>query len=128
MLLSGFSVQEAWMDGKSAIVEELADIKAKLDGTRLARRNTRKHIPFDEMPPEHRFERLAPTQKLVMDTVRMIAYRAETALAMLARTELSSPEEARPMVKALLNTGADLHPDAVPKELKIFLHPLAEPA
>ncbi len=118
---------EAWMEAKSGIIEELTDIKAKLDGARLARRNTQKHIPFDDLPLEHKFERLAPTQKLVLDTVRMISYRAETALAVLARTELSNPDEARAMVRALFNTSADLHPDADRKELRVFLHPLAEP-
>ena len=57
----------------------------------------------------------------------MIAYRAETSLAVLARAELSSPDEARSMVKALFNTGADLRPDAVRGELHVLLHPLAEP-
>jgi hypothetical protein len=45
----------------------------------------------------------------------------------LARTELSNPDEARAMFRALFNTSADLHPDADRKELRVFLHPLAEP-
>ena len=57
----------------------------------------------------------------------MIAYRAETALAALARPELASPEQARSTVKALFNTAADLRPDPQRKELQILLHPLAEP-
>jgi hypothetical protein len=118
---------EAWMDAKSMFADESADIMTRLDGARLLRKNTPKHIPFDKLPPEHRFERLAPTRKLVLDTVRMIAYRAETSLAVLARAELSSPDEARSMVKALFNTGADLRPDAVRGELHVLLHPLAEP-
>ena len=70
---------------------------------------------------------LEPGRKLVLDTVRMIAYRAETALAALARPELASPEQARSTVKALFNTAADLRPDPQRKELQILLHPLAEP-
>jgi len=57
----------------------------------------------------------------------MIAYRAETALAALARTELSSPEQARSMLNALFRTSANLRPDTVRKELQVVLHPLAEP-
>ncbi len=118
---------EAWMERKAAIVDGLADLDGRLDAARLSRRKTPKHIPFDELPAESRFERLAPTRKLVLDTVRMIAYRAETALAALARPQLASPEEARSMVKALFNTAADLRPDPQRKELHILLHPLAEP-
>ena len=118
---------EAWMESKSAIIESIASIEARLDDARSARRAAQKHIPFDELPQEHKFERLAPTRKLLLDTVRMIAYRAETALAALARPVLSSPEEARSMVKAMFNTAVDLRPDTRRKELRIVLHPLAEP-
>lgn len=118
---------KAWIERKSAIMDGIADLDDKLDAARLSRRKASKHIPFDELPPEHQFERLAPTRKLVLDTVRMIAYRAETALAALVRAEMSSPEEARSMVKALFNTAADLRPDPQRKELRILLHPLAEP-
>jgi len=118
---------EAWMDRKSVIVDGIAGLEGKLEAARLARRNTPKHIPFDELPAEHQFERLAPTRKLLLDTVRMIAYRAESALAALARSELPGHEAARSMVKALFSTAADLRPDPQRKELHILLHPLAEP-
>ena len=117
----------AWTERKSAIIDGLADLGDKLDAARRSRRNTPKHIPFDELPVESKFERLAPTRKLVLDTVRMIAYRAETALAALARPKLASPEQARSMVKAMFNTAADLRPDPQRNELLILLHPLAEP-
>ena len=72
---------ENWMENKAGIAAMVADIKNKLEETRLARKNTPKHIPFDELPAEHKFERLNPTRKLALDTVRMIAYCAETAIA-----------------------------------------------
>lgn len=118
---------EAWMERKALAVAEVADLQGKLEAARLARRGQPQHIPFDELPPEHKFERLAPTRKLLLDTVRMIAYRAETALATLARPALSHPDEARSVVKALFNTPADLLPDEAGKELRVILHPLAEP-
>ena len=118
---------EAWMEEKSKLLGERADLNAKLAAVRSLRRATTKHIPFNQLPSEHQFERLAPTRKLVLDTLRMIAYRAETALAALARTKLSSPEEARAMIKALFSTTADLYPDVVRKELRVVLHPLGEP-
>ncbi len=118
---------EVWMEAKSTLIDELEDIQCRLDEAKSARRNTQHHIPFDELPPEHKFKRIAPTQKLLLDTIRMITYRAETALAVLARAELSNPDEARAMIKALFNTSADLHPDAAHGEMQVFLHPLAEP-
>ncbi len=78
------------------------------------------------LPAEHQFERLNPTRKLALDTVRMIAYRAKTAIAAMAGTELSSPEEARSMVKVMFNTIVSLHPDTGRKRLRVVLHPLVE--
>jgi hypothetical protein len=117
---------EKGIEKKSGIAVMVADIKNKLEETRLARKNTPKHIPFDELPAEHKFERLNSTRKLALDTVRMIAYRAETAIAAMAAPELSSPEEARSMVKAMFNTTVNLHPDTARKKLRVVLHPLAE--
>jgi hypothetical protein len=118
---------DAWVEAKTALLTEVAGLEEKLDDARTARRNQTKHMPFDKLPLECQFERLAPTRKLLLDTVRLIAYRAETALAALARPAMASPEEARAAVKALFQTSADLRPDPKRKELRVVLHPLAEP-
>jgi hypothetical protein len=118
---------ERWMEAKETALIDVTDLEAKLDAVRRARRAQAKHVPFDTLPPDYRFERLAPTRKLLLDTVRLIAYRAETALAALARPAMATPEEARAVVKALFQTAADLEPDPVRKELRVVVHPLAEP-
>jgi len=38
-------------------------------------------MPFDDLSKEEKFNRLEPTRKLVLDTIRMAAYRVETAMA-----------------------------------------------
>jgi hypothetical protein len=118
---------DAWVEAKTMRLTEIADLEAKLDAARSARRKLLKHVPFDKLPPECQFERLAPTRKLLLDTVRMIAYRAEIALAALARPAMGSPDEAHALLKALFQTTADLHPDPERKQLRVVLHPLAEP-
>ncbi len=117
---------ECWQEDKSALIEEILVLEERLASMRLSRKAASKHISFDKLPDEHKFERLSPTRKLLLDTIKMIAYRAESALADVARTKLSSPDEARAMLKALFNTSADLHPSPSRKELLVLLHPLAE--
>ncbi len=116
---------EKWIEKESGIAGMIADIKNTLDEIRTTRRKNR-NITFDELPAEQKFERLNPTRKLALDTVRMIAYRAETAISAMAGTELSSPEDARSMVKAMFNTTVNLHPNTGCKKLRVVLHPLAE--
>lgn len=116
----------AWALKKTLLSDDVTDAEQKLDDARRLRRETTKHVPLNELPPECQFERLAPTSKLVMDTVRMIAYRTETALAVLAQPAMRNPEEARTVIKALFNTSADLYPDKRQHLLRVVLHPLAE--
>ncbi|WP_428356896.1 putative transposase [Methyloprofundus sp.] len=59
---------------------ELKTIKEKLS-------QTPKHITWQELRDEDKFEQLLPGKKRLIDTVNMIAYRAETAMAAL----LTSP-------------------------------------
>ena len=58
----------------------------------------------------------------------MIVYRAETVLAMVAKDNMSHPEEARSLIQQLLRTEADLIPDEKEKTLTVRLHPLATTA
>ncbi|HAU38931.1 MAG TPA: hypothetical protein DCX07_14615 [Phycisphaerales bacterium] len=118
---------EAWIEKQDALFIDAADLEQKLNTARSSRRALPTHVPFDQLPPEYQFERLAPTRKLLLDTVRLIAYRAETALANLARPAMATPEEARAIVKAIFQTTADLHPDPNRRTLRVLLHPLAEP-
>ena len=118
---------EQQLNAKKSIFEEYKTLADLLDKAREKRRNTHKHIPFDTLPDEHKFERLAPTRKLFHDTIRMIAYRAETALAAQLRPFTNSPDEARSMLKALYKTTADLYPDQERKQLRVVLHTLGEP-
>jgi len=37
------------------------------------------HLEWKDHPEESKFERLSPSRKRLLDTVKMIAYRAETA-------------------------------------------------
>ena len=71
---------------------------------------------------------LDPETKHLADTIKMLAYRAETALVGLlgpayARTE----EEGRALVREILRAPADVLPDEDAGELRVRLHGLANP-
>lgn len=118
---------DAWMKEKDIRVTAISDLAEKLETARLARLNVNKHIPFHELPQECQFERLAPTRKLLLDTIRMIAYRAETALAELVAPFIAKPDEARAVIKTLFETSADLYPEPDVGILRVVIHSLGEP-
>ncbi|MDP2751097.1 MAG: hypothetical protein Q8O31_00600 [Rhodocyclaceae bacterium] len=64
---------------------------------------------------------------MLCDTVKMVAYRAETALVTLLRRHLNKEDEARALVRALFVSSADLAPDAQGKTLTVKIHRMASP-
>jgi len=111
--------------------ENLQDIQRLETDTadlRRQRRNTPKKITLDSLPQDQRPRQLAPLGKMLADTVKMIAYRAETALVGLLRPHLAKEEEARALVRELLVSSADLQPDEQNNTLTIRIHRMACPA
>ena len=47
------------------------------------------------LPPDSKFEQLAPSRKRLLDTVKMIAYRAETAMVGIVRETLRRADDGR---------------------------------
>jgi hypothetical protein len=95
---------------------QIAELKAQ-------RKATPKHVAFSDLPEEERFYRLKADKKHFVDTIKMIAYRAETALVHLAREHLSrGDDDARAFVRSLLTSAVDLRPDQSAKTLRVRLH------
>ena len=63
-------------------------------------------------------------RKHFVDTLKLIAYRAETALVSTAREVLARDDDGRALVRELMRTPADLLPDLAAKTLTVQLHPL----
>jgi hypothetical protein len=61
------------------------------------------------------------------DTVKLVAYRAETALAAIVREKLSHADEARSLVRDLFRSDADILPNEAEGVLEVRLHTLANP-
>ena len=72
-------------------------------------------------------QRLAPSRKQLVDTVKLIAYRGETALAAIVREELARTDDARSLLRDLFCSEADLLPDLEQRVLRVQVHPMSNP-
>jgi hypothetical protein len=54
------------------------------------RKQTEHHIAVKSLPEEERFTRLRTERKHFLDTIKMIAYRAETSLVSILREHLAA--------------------------------------
>jgi hypothetical protein len=59
--------------------------------------------------------------------MKMIAYRAETALASSIAPYMTQPDVARSLIRQILMTEADIKPDYKHNTLHVSLHNLASP-
>ncbi len=67
----------------------------ELSAIKKQRKETPKHLTYSELPEVDRFLKLATRSKHFLDIIKIIAYRAETAIAHLC-TELNATETIYP--------------------------------
>jgi hypothetical protein len=113
---------------KAESVEAMQAAQEELKRLRLERKETPRKVTIDSLPEEQRPNELLPLGKMFCDTVKMIAYRAETAMVALLRRHLKNEAEARALVRDLLVASADIEPDDVAKTLTIRIHHMANKA
>ena len=83
-------------------------------------------VPVKAVMDEEEIVKLAPEAKHLTDTIKMVAYRAETALVRcLAPHYARTDDEGRALIREMLSSSVDVIPDA--QHLRIRLHSLANP-
>jgi uncharacterized protein YlxW (UPF0749 family) len=110
---------------KAALQEEVEQLQGEVDQLKAQRKQTQKHIDLSELPESERFDKLSTQSKYLIDTIKMIAYRAETAMANLLKGPMSHKDSARSLLKAIYESEADILPDEEQGTLTIRLHHLA---
>jgi hypothetical protein len=122
------ALEDAADIGKSAeCLHDMQVAQTALQQARAKRKALARKVTLDSLPPAERPTELLPLNKMLCDTVKMVAYRAETALVALLRRHLNKEDEARAVVRALFVSSADLAPDALAKTLTVKIHRMASP-
>lgn len=114
----------SYKEQKSKLLEEVDLLKKDLDKLKETRKNTEKHIPLKDLPEEDHFKVIAPQTKAFVDTIKMIAYRAETAMASVLNKVMSRPDDARSLLRGIYTQEADILPDEDAGTLTVRLHHL----
>lgn len=113
------------MRKKAALQEQIEQLQGEVKTLKDTRKATAHHIPLKDLPEPQRFRQLSTHSKHLIDTIKMIAYRAETAMANVLCESLSHPDETRSLLRALYATEADLLPDYQQRTLTVRLHHMA---
>jgi hypothetical protein len=108
--------------------ERIEQLLSALDQLKQRRKQAPRQIPVQDLPEPDRFTRLRTERKYFLDTVKMIAYRAETSMASTVREKLKRSDDARALLRQIYDTEVDLIPDLEAKTLTVRLHHLTQAA
>jgi chromosome segregation ATPase len=116
---------EAFEQQKAELQEEIEQLNKALEKLKGQRKEVKHHITLAELPDKERFKRLSTQSKHLVDTIKMVAYRAETAMVQIVREKMLRKEDARSLVGALYKAEVDLVPDEKAGLLTVRIHHLA---
>ncbi|TXL06366.1 hypothetical protein BMR07_07495 [Methylococcaceae bacterium CS1] len=116
---------EPFLQKKTICQEEIEAFQVQIKTLKEKRKQTPHYLKVKDLPEEEQFQQLSTKSKHFIDTIKMIAYRAETAMANLLRETLSRPDEVRSLLRAIYSSEADLIPDHEQGTLTVKLHHLA---
>jgi len=117
-----------WQRQKAELLEDIDQFENELNRLKSQIKETGKHISWDELAEDQKFQRLATGRKRLLDAIRMIAYRAETAMVKLVTGPTVVSKAGRRLMQDLFTSHADILPDPHTQQLKVRLHRSARPA
>ncbi len=120
---------------KADVQERIENMEKEIEALKEKKKSVNRHITFDELPQKDKFKTLKTRGKQFIDTLKMIAYRAETAMTNIIKQEIadhtkpgsSRRDEARAIIRQVLTTDADIKPDEKKGRLNIQLHNMTNP-
>jgi hypothetical protein len=110
---------------KAQLREDIQAKDTEIGNLKQLRKNLSHHVTVQSLPDDDRFTRLRTERKHFIDTLKMIAYRAESSMASLLREHMTrGGDDVRALLRQVFHTDADLTPDLAHNTLTVRLHHL----
>jgi len=116
---------EKYISQKEELKIEIEQYQAEIEKVKLQKKDVPYKLPYGELPENEKFDKVINQRKHFLDTVKLIAYRAETALSNIIKQHMSHQDESRLLLKQIYKTDANLKVDKQKKQLIVEIHKLA---
>lgn len=116
---------ERYQSQKAQLFSQIVSLKDEVQQLKTRRKAAPRHILAADLPEDQRFSPLSTNTKELIDTIKMIAYRAETAMAHIVREKMARLDDARALLRQVYCTEADLLPNYQEGSLTVRLHHMA---
>jgi hypothetical protein len=110
------------MQKKTDKQQQIEDMEKKRREIIEKKKNTDRKILFKDLDENQKFDTSLNERKFFLDTIKIVAYRAETVLANLIKNQMASPEQARTLIRRLYQSDADIRIDKDLNFLRVSLH------
>lgn len=119
---------QKWIQKQAALKEKIEILQTDIDEKKNEINQTPSRIKLKEMPESMRYNRLKKESKIFINTIKMIAYRAETALFNLIKPYyINNNKDGRQIIQTMLASNADLRADYQNNILYATIHSQATP-
>ncbi len=98
---------------------ENANLDAECQALKTRRREVRKHVTVADLGERDRLDALPAGEKLLLDIVRMIAYRAETRMMPAVADAQGKKQRPRRLLAELFQSEADIVPEPENRILRV---------
>lgn len=120
--MRGFKIAQA------ALGQQISAAQAKCRKLQARLAKLPQRVPLKALLDEAEIVKLAPEAKHFTDTIKMLAFRAETALIRcLTQNGVPTENDGRALVREMLLSSADIVPQAQEHHLRVRIHSLANP-
>ena len=113
---------ERYAKKKSDMQLEIEDLEKQRTTIIETKKKTEKKILFKDLDENQKFNTSVNERKFFLDTIKIIAYRAETALCNIIKKQMTSPQLARTIIRKIYTSHADIELNQTNSTLIIKLH------
>lgn len=120
---------ESWIVQKTGLQEEIEQTEKALEELKQERRTQQRKVKLSDLPEDERFLPLSQRSKHFVDMIKIVSYRAETAISQILAEKMSvhHRDESRGLARQILASDANLRPDPGSKNLTVEIHSLSTP-
>jgi hypothetical protein len=126
LILENTTIDDKKMDyyikKKTDLMEQIQHLEKEISEIKELKKSVSKKIIYAQLPESEKFTNAINERKHFLDTIKMIAYRSETAMANIIKTKMSNPDHARVLLRQIYTSDANLKPDYLTKQLVVELH------
>lgn len=116
---------EKYLTKKEELITEIEQREKDIEQVKEKKKSVPRKILYSELPEIEKFDKVINQRKHFLDTIKLIAYRAETAMSNIIKEHMSHKDESRLLLKQIYKADANIKVDEKNKKLIVEIHRLA---